>query len=221
MKKIVLAVLLMFAMLSIPALAGSIQGLDNEDCTDTKNVCVHKYCKYEYHGTCYYWKCDQWAEQCDDTFDTVINDNDVIIDADTVKGRVLHIELDNTKRAVTVNGIAVNAIDDYLFDHEEDFLRDSSGWKRSSVLRYLQGEYWTLLLQTFVPWTTFDDVVEQMHDRMDRIEAIAVLGPEVGVQGIGNDAVGMQAAQIKARRTGLPVEYNGYRCYPTFCLEVA
>lgn len=80
-------VLMVAALLAIPAaLAGSIGGLDNDDCTSQDRVCLEYECNRWWHGHCVDWDCAEYGDVCEEDIETEINDDDVEIDADTVDG---------------------------------------------------------------------------------------------------------------------------------------
>jgi len=97
MKQIFLVMLAaMLCMIGVVS-AGSIGGLDGQDCTHSSNVCVHQTCvHYHPHGCtpgspgchCQTWVCDQYEEQCDTWIDSTTNDNNVDVDADTLNGQL-------------------------------------------------------------------------------------------------------------------------------------
>lgn len=91
MRQIWILVLAMLLAVGV-ASAGSISGLNFNDCTSTDTICTHHTCTHWHpHGctpgvncvSCQSQTCDTWAEVCDNSIPATISDGSVTINADT------------------------------------------------------------------------------------------------------------------------------------------
>jgi hypothetical protein len=120
MKQVIFLILV--AMLSISAFAGSIEDLDYSDCSDTETVCTEWECT-KWHPQqptrCIKYECTAMEERCVGQ-EITIDDSDVIIDADTLNGRTAEDIVDEaneyTDDAVDEERTARENADDDLQD---------------------------------------------------------------------------------------------------------
>jgi len=160
------------------------------------------------------------------------NDDDVVIDADTVNGVDVNKEIYYNQNRIKANKgrIARNYRADrftmnYIKSNEGIWSRDekgeSDGMSKGTMFRYLVGN--KLVSSFFDEWDNFKEWVEwyfiskeEAHNRMDRLQAMIMIGWNAS-----DNELSLKATQIKAVRTGEQQTWDGYTCYRDgMCLKI-
>jgi len=212
----------LIVMLTATANAGSIDGLDYEDCTEFKEDCLDWECNGWFFGWCYSWRCIETQETCTESIPQTISDPDVDIDADTAD------YADTAGDADTVDGKHYSDIrkawriadkEKYRKVMENDARwsedREGGGIGVGTVEKMLTGSY--QYTYDYSDYNTYMlvQVTELLLMQQDEI----LCWFEVGIDASEFDLTHCMARK-RAERTGLTqILPDGYECDAVMCVR--
>ena len=197
----------MIVLVTAMACAGSIEGLDYEDCTDFREDCLQSECSRRFWGFCIEWRCLETQETCTESIPQTIDDSDVDIDADTLEGK----DYSDIRKAFK-NQDKKNY--DSIMENDERWSEDMIGGGIAiGTVEWMLDDYNIYMLEQVIQMQEL--LEESIMIRLDQIMCRLEYGEDIS----SFDLSHCTARKIAARTGVVQVLSDGYRCDSKTCIR--